>query len=205
MRYSIKTTLFFLIPTGLSKGSVPPGQRRVKSQIYDNLIVGSTGSSGGRKQKRVSAPGLFVSFDPVDEWDEQEDQWDATGTGNGRVASIVGGGGACKVPLRAPDRPQSCSTGTGNVGARDKNGRSRFSAPLGVYQRRHKMEAPKAPARTKRLHGGKDAAKDDGTSPLDENEEWAKVGVGQFTIWCNDTIYGEYISVLKEKPYWYEY
>ena len=44
------------------------------------------------------------------------------------------------------------------------------------------MEAPKAPARTKRLHGGKDAAKDDGTSPLDENEEWAKVGVGQFTI-----------------------
>ncbi len=52
---------------GLTKGSIPFGQRRVKSQIYDSLVIGG---SSKYKQKRISAPGLFLGFDSVEEKEE---------------------------------------------------------------------------------------------------------------------------------------
>jgi hypothetical protein len=49
---------------GLTKGAIPKGQRRVKSQIFDNLPYIP------RSKKRISAPGLYVTFDPLMEGEE---------------------------------------------------------------------------------------------------------------------------------------
>ena len=134
----IKVLFFTLYVTGLTKGSLPVGQRRVKSQVYDNLLIGGA----GRKQKRISAPGLFVNFDPVDEWDEREE----------------------------------CENGNGTeTGSKSKNGR--VTSRVRVLTARKKMEAPKAPHRTRGDGSkGRQSSRDD-SSPLDENEEWAKVSL----------------------------
>lgn len=50
---------------GLTKGSLPVGQRRVKSQFIDNFVP-----PGMRSKKRISAPGLCNQFDPVLEKEE---------------------------------------------------------------------------------------------------------------------------------------
>ena len=50
----------FHIP-GLTKGSIPVGQRRVKSQIYDNIII----HPSAKQKKRISAPGGYGAFDPL--------------------------------------------------------------------------------------------------------------------------------------------
>ena len=47
--------------TGLSKGSIPLGQRRVKSQIYDNVIIHPV----AKLKKRLSTPGIASNFDPT--------------------------------------------------------------------------------------------------------------------------------------------
>ena len=45
---------------GLLKGSLPSGQRRVKSQVFDNLVV----HPSAKHKKRISAPGIYANFDP---------------------------------------------------------------------------------------------------------------------------------------------
>ncbi len=50
--------------SGLLKGS--PSQRRVKSQIFDQLVYQS------RNRKRISAPVPYVLFDTLMEGDEQD-------------------------------------------------------------------------------------------------------------------------------------
>ena len=51
-------------------GAVPPGQRRIKSQILDNVYAHAAGS---KHIKRVSAPGMCTTFDPVIEHADEQD------------------------------------------------------------------------------------------------------------------------------------
>ena len=52
--------------TGLTKGAIPKGQRRVRSQVFDGL------SHLQRSRRRISAPGICVNFDPLMEGEESQ-------------------------------------------------------------------------------------------------------------------------------------
>ena len=54
---------------GLTRGSIPVGKRRVKSQLFENLIIQS-GDPHNRKLKRLSVPGIYTNFEPPDEKEE---------------------------------------------------------------------------------------------------------------------------------------
>ena len=82
------------IVTGLTKGSLPVGQRRVKSQIFENLVVQPFTS---KQKKRVSAPGCYPSFDPLMEREEGGD--DKQGQNHDRQPSRPG-------PPRPPAPPR---------------------------------------------------------------------------------------------------
>ena len=51
---------------GLTKGAIPKGQRRVKSQVFDSF------SHLQRSRRRISAPGICVNFDPLMEGEESQ-------------------------------------------------------------------------------------------------------------------------------------
>ena len=71
---------------GLTKGSIPHGSRRVKSQIYDNIVIHPV----AKQKKRISAPGGYAAFDPLMEREEGEGA--GGGGGGGEMSGVVTGG-----------------------------------------------------------------------------------------------------------------
>jgi len=137
---------------GLTKGSIPIGQRRIKSQIYENVIIG--------KQKRISVPGIHLTFDPVEEGEERED---FVPNSPSRVAAL-------KKMLATDIQAGVAGSTSGQKATESTKDISRTSNGVAEASKKYPGVKMRKPDRKR------ETLADGATgSPLDENEEWAKI------------------------------
>lgn len=87
-----------MFSAGLTKGAIPKGQRRVKSQVFDSF------SHLPRSRRRISAPGLCMNFDPLMEGEESQ------------TREIMASAGGMRMSIR-----RSYMEGDGEDGSLDEN------------------------------------------------------------------------------------